>query len=134
MKTYRELITLSTFDERFNYLLIGNGVGIETFGHNRYLNQDFYHSNEWKRFRRDMIVRDNGCEMGLDNYDIVGQIVLHHIEPLTILDFKDVAQALMNPDNVVCVSRKLHNAIHYGDKSVLEPLFYERRPGDTQLW
>ena len=134
MKTYSKLITLPTFEERFNYLLIGGEVGEDTFGYNRYLNQDFYHSPEWRRFRRDMIIRDNGCEMALEPYNISSLIILHHLEPIEANDILELTSKLMDPDNVVCVSHRLHNAIHYGDLSVLEPIFHVRRPDDTKLW
>ena len=134
MKTYSKLITLPTFEERFNYLLIGGEVGADTFGYNRYLNQDFYHSPEWRRFRRDMIIRDQGCEMALPPNEIHSLIILHHLEPIEANDILELTSKLMDPDNVVCVSHRLHNAIHYGDLSVLEPAFHIRRPGDTKLW
>lgn len=134
MKTYSELITLPTFEERFNYLLIGGEVAADTFGYNRYLNQDFYHSPEWRRFRRDMIIRDQGCEMALPPNEIHSRIILHHLEPIEANDILELTSKLMDPDNVVCVSHRLHNAIHYGDLSVLEPIFHIRQPGDTKLW
>ena len=134
MKTYSKLITLPTFEERFNYLLIGGEVAQDTFGYNRYLNQDFYHSPEWRRFRRDMIIRDQGCEMALPPNEIHSLIILHHLEPIEANDILELTSKLMDPDNVVCVSHRLHNAIHYGDLSVLEPVFHIRRPGDTKLW
>lgn len=135
MKTYSELITLPTFEERFFYLKIDDQyVGDDTFGYARYLNQKFYHSTEWRRFRRDMIIRDYGCEMGLKGYDIKGLIILHHIEPIAKEDILHNIECLMDPENCICVSHRLHNAIHYGDLSVLEPIFYERREGDTKLW
>lgn len=133
-KTYSELITLNTFEERFRYLLLDGIVGEETFGSKRYLNQAFYRSNEWKSFRRDMIIRDHGCEMGLIGYDIPGVIILHHINPIEPEDLLNNLDLLLDPENTVCVSLKLHNAIHYKDFSVLEPAFYERVPGDTTLW
>lgn len=134
MKTYSELITLDSIEERFKYLLIGGGVGQETFGYRRYLNQEFYHSKRWREFRRDIILRDQGCEMGLWPYEIQGLIMIHHIEPVDISDIIYDTDILLNPENVICVSGRMHNAIHYGDFSVLEPLFYERLPGDTKLW
>lgn len=135
MKTYSELITLPTFEERFYYLLLqDHAVGEDTFGHARYLNQKFYHSTEWRRFRRDMIVRDYGCEMALKPYEITGSVILHHLNPLDEEDIINNTEALMNPENTVCVSLRMHNAIHYGDLTVLEPCFYTREKGDTKLW
>lgn len=134
-KSYSELITLPTFEERFNYLLLNDhAVGEDTFGYNRYLNQKFYHSQEWRRFRRDIILRDYGCEMGLKPYEIHGLIIIHHINPIDKLDIINNVEALMDPENSISVSLRLHNAVHYGDLTVLEPAFYVRQEGDTKLW
>lgn len=135
MRTYDELITLKTFDERFKYLLLSGVVGEETFGFDRYLNQKFYTSYEWKRIRREVIVRDEGCEMGLKDYPINGKILIHHMNPITVKDIKMQSKDILNPNFLVCVSKRLHNAIHYGDESVL--LFNEpvvRTANDTCPW
>lgn len=135
MKTYTELIQLETFEDRFKYLSIRDGkVGEDTFGHLRFLNQKFYHSLEWKKFRSGIILRDHGCEMGLEPYEITGLVILHHINPITPDDILNDMDVLMDPENVICVSPRLHNAIHYGDMSVLEPAFHVRQKGDTKLW
>lgn len=135
-RSYSELIKLPTAEERFDYLRLGSLVGESTFGFDRYLNQAFYSSPEWKRFRRDMIVRDNGCDMGLPDREIPkGSIlVLHHIVPITLKDIEERADCLLDPDNVICVSDRTHKAIHFGDKSllVLDPI--ERKPNDTCPW
>lgn len=135
-RTYSELIAIPDYLERYRYLKIGGQVGKETFGYDRYLNQKFYSSKEWKRFKRDVIIRDNGCDMAFDDglHDISNLIIVHHINPITP---KDIVQhnvkVLLNFDNVVCVSHKTHEAIHYGDESLLG-IFKERTPGDTKLW
>lgn len=135
IKTYSELITIPTFEERYRYLRIGGAVGKETFGFDRYLNQKFYSSIEWKRFRRDIILRDIGCDLGIEDRPIQGVIILHHlnaIDPKDILD-KNV-RVLLNPENVICVSHNTHNAIHYGDDSLLftDPII--RTKNDTCPW
>lgn len=136
MRTYNELITIPDFMDRYEYLKLGGKVGKTTFGFDRYLNQKFYSSYEWKQFRRDMIIRDNGCDLGVNDglHEIGGRIILHHINPI---DPKDISlkhlEVLLNPDNVICVSHRTHEAIHYGDKELLRS-FVERKPGDTSLW
>lgn len=134
IRTYSELITLPTFMERYNYLKLGGKVGEETFGFDRYLNQTLYRSAEWKRFRRDMIIRDNGMDLALDGYDIVGKILVHHIEPITVKDVIRRDHKIFDPENVICVSLNTHNAIHYGDESLLitEPIV--RTKYDTCPW
>jgi hypothetical protein len=133
MRTYSELIKLKTFDERFQYLRIGNGVGYETFGPNRYLNQSFYHSAEWKRFRDYIITRDLGCDMGLAGFEILERPIIHHINPLVVDDIIEHSNSLLDPENAITVCLATHNAIHYG-RFNNEPLFTERKPGDTKLW
>lgn len=136
-RTYSELIAIPTFEERFEYLKLSGSVGRSTFGHNRYLNQRFYTSNEWKRFRRDVIVRDNGCDLGIDDGEhvITGQIFIHHLNPITIEALKDGAfDILLNFENVICVSHNTHEAIHYSDASLIDRKWHERTPNDTTLW
>ena len=134
IKTYSELITLPTFLERFRYLKLGGLVGKETFGFDRYLNQTLYRSVEWKRFRRDMILRDMGMDLACDGYEIVGKIMVHHIDPLTIQDIIRRDPKIFDPENVICTSMNTHNAIHYGDESLLitEPIV--RTKNDTCPW
>lgn len=134
IKTYSELITLPTFLERFRYLKLGGLVGKETFGFDRYLNQTLYRSVEWKRFRRDMILRDMGMDLACDGYEIVGKIMVHHIDPLTIQDIIRRDPKIFDPENVICTSMNTHNAIHYGDESLLitEPI--ARTKNDTCPW
>lgn len=133
-KTYSELITLPTFIERYRYLRIGGGVGEETFGFNRYLNQAFYTSTVWRNFRRDIIVRDMGCDLGIEGFEIGGIIILHHIVPVSVDDIKRGHECLLDPDNVICVSHNTHQAIHYGDESLLITAPIERSRNDTCPW
>lgn len=134
IRTYSELIALPTFLDRFNYLKLGGSVGKETFGFDRYLNQTLYRSTEWKRFRRETIIRDNGMDLALDGYEIFGKIMVHHIDPLTIQDIIRRDPKIFDPENVICVSMNTHNAIHYGDESLLitEPIV--RTKNDTCPW
>lgn len=134
IKTYSELIELPTFLERYNYLKIGGQVGVETFGYDRYLNQVLYRSNEWKDFRRDMIVRDHGCDLAHDEYEIYGKILVHHIDPITVDDVIRRHPKIFDPENVISTSLNTHNAIHYGDETLLVLGPIERRPNDTCPW
>lgn len=134
IRTYSELISLPTFIERYNYLRIGGKVGEETFGFDRYLNQTLYKSAEWQRFRREMIVRDNGMDMACDGYDIGGIILLHHINPINEKDIIRRDPKIFDPENVVCVSLNTHNAIHYGDESLLMTGPVIRTRYDTCPW
>jgi hypothetical protein len=134
IKTYSELITIPTYLERYQYLRIGGRVGEETFGFDRYLNQTLYRSAEWQRFRREMIVRDNGMDMAFDGYDIGGVILLHHINPITEKDIIRRDPKIFDPENVICVSLNTHNAIHYGDESLLNLGPVIRTRFDTCPW
>lgn len=135
MKTYSEMILLPTFQERFNYLKLSGLVGEDTFGYNRYLNQYFYTSREWKQLRNAIIVRDNGCDLGIEGCEIGSGILIHHIEPITMDDIKNRSDKLLDPNNLICVSKKTHNAIHFGDESILtEDVTIERFPNDTSPW
>lgn len=134
MKTYSELIELPSFLDRYNYLKIGGQVGVETFGYDRYLNQVLYRSNEWKDFRRDMIIRDHGCDLAHEEYEIYGKILLHHIDPITVEDVLQRHPKIFDPENVISTSLNTHNAIHYGDEELLVLGPIERRPNDTCPW
>ena len=134
-RTYSYLITLPTFIERFEYLLIGGKVGEETFGSRRYLNQVLYTSDAWKKVRNDVILRDNGFDLGVEGMDIVGRIYIHHLNPITLDDIKERHPWVFDLDNLICTSRNTHEAIHYGDAKLLsEGLTFKRSPGDTCLW
>lgn len=134
MRTYRELSRLKTFDERFEYLKLNGFVGEETFGYDRYLNQMLYKSPEWRSLRRDIIIRDNGCDLGLEGYDIQGMIIVHHMNPIGVDDLKTFSGDVVNPEYLICVSSLTHKAIHYSDKSLIPQMPVERRPGDTCPW
>ena len=133
-RTYRECMQFTTFQERYRYLQIGGQVGKETFGFDRYLNQMLYRTPEWKRFRREMIVRDNGCDLGCEGYEIYGNVLVHHINPITVEDVINRNPCIFDPNNVICTSLNTHNAIHYGDESLLitEPI--ARTKNDTCPW
>ena len=134
IRTYHELIQLPSFRERYEYLRIGGLVGNDTFGFDRYLNQKFYHSPEWKQIRRDVIIRDEGRDLAMEGYEIQNGVYIHHMNPIGKDDLQNVTELLLNPDYLVCVSFRTHQAIHYGDASLLPQLPIERRPGDTKLW
>ena len=133
--SYSELITLPTFIDRYRYLKQSGIVADETFGSRRYLNQVFYKSKEWKSIRNQVIIRDNGCDLGLEGYEIGGPIYIHHLNPITEDDILNRSPSLLDPENLICVSYNTHEAIHYGDESML-PITYlvDRAPGDQVLW
>lgn len=135
-KSYQELNRLKTFQERFDYLKLSGSVGSETFGYDRWLNQALYMSYRWKKFRREIIIRDEGCDLGVDGYVINDPrgIFVHHINPITIEDIENDNDLLFDPNNVICTSFNTHQAIHYGDESLLPSLPIERRPFDTCPW
>lgn len=134
IRTYSELIRLPTFKERFRYARLDGAVGKETFGFDRYLNQMFYSSGEWKRFRRDIIVRDLGCDLGVEGREIGDRITIHHLNPISVEDIINRSELLLDPENAICVDSITHKAIHYGDESLLimEPI--ERSKNDTCPW
>lgn len=134
-KTYSELIQIPSYIERYRYLRIGGKAGEITFGNERYLNQILYKSREWKVFRRDIIIRDLGCDLGLEGYTIVGVPIVHHINPITVEDVYNRAYCVFDPENTITVARRTHNAIHYGDEELLLiDELVERRPNDTIPW
>ena len=134
IRTYSELITLPTFEERFRYLQLGGKVGEDTFGHDRYLNQMFYTSDEWRRIRRDVIVRDNGCDLGIQDREIHGLIIIHHMNPITIEDIINRSEFLLNPEYLISTVKNTHDAIHFSDERILITDPIERRPNDTCPW
>lgn len=134
IRTYSELIRLPTFEERFRYLKLDGLVGKDTFGFDRYLNQEFYRSKEWKEVRDFVIVRDNGCDLGMDGYEIVGRIYIHHMNPITVNDIVHSSDFLLNPNYLICMSHNTHNAVHYGDEDLLVTAPVERRKNDTCPW
>ena len=134
LKTYTEMILLPTYNERFRYLKLDGKVGTDTFGLDRYLNQVFYRSAEWRRIRDQVIVRDNGCDLGISELPIYGKVIIHHMNPLSVDNIlNDDPEYMMNPEYLVCVSHSTHNAIHYGDDSQLQE-YIPRRANDTAPW
>lgn len=133
-RSYKELKMLETFDERFNYLKLIGKVGQKTFGFDRYLNQNLYQSPEWKTVRRQVIIRDNGYDLGVEGYNLVGKIIVHHMNPITIEDIEEGNPDIFNPEYLISVSEETHNAIHYGDRSLLPKQVIYRFAGDTILW
>lgn len=133
-KNYQDLCRLKTFDERYEYLRLQGVVGQTTFGFERYLNQTFYKSKEWRTVRRDAIVRDEGCDLGIFDRPIQSRIIVHHINPINIEDIENHRDCLFDLNNLICVSENTDRAIHYGDASLLPRLPKERKKGDTLLW
>lgn len=134
IRRYSELILLPSFEERFEYLKLGGKVGANTFGFDRWQNQAFYRSAEWLRVRDKVIIRDNGCDLGIADRDIGRRIIIHHMNPITVEDIRLAADALLNPEFLICVSHETHNAIHYGDADLLPKDFIPRSPNDTCPW
>ena len=134
IKTYSELIKLKTFEERYEYLKLGGIVGKETFGFDRYLNQTFYKTNEWQSIRDNVIVRDNGCDLGIEGREIHSRILVHHMNPIAKEDILSRSEYLLNPEYLICTIKSTHDAIHYGDESLLIKLSVERRKNDTCPW
>lgn len=134
IRTYSELIRLPTLEERYAYLKLDGQVGEETFGFDRYLNQSFYKSKEWQTIRRHVIVRDNGCDLGLAGYEIGGKIFIHHMNPIGKRDILERNDFLLNPEYLICVTKRTHDAIHYGDEYLLPTKPTQRKPNDTCPW
>lgn len=135
MRTYSELITLPTFEERYEYLKLDGRIGDETFGFDRYFNQAFYSSQEWKTVRREVIVRDEGCDLAIPDREIHGMIFVHHMNPLTLEDLENHSSKLLDPENLITVSKLTHDAITYGDDSIIfGTILTERKPNDTCPW
>ena len=133
-RTYSELITLPTFEERYRYLKLGGKIGVETFGYDRYLNQMLYNSPEWKTFRHNIIIRDNGCDLAMEGFEIYGMILVHHINPISVEDVLRRDPKIFDPENVVSTVLNTHNAIHYGDESLLMLSPKPRVANDTCPW
>lgn len=133
-RSYRELIRLDNFEERYNYLRLYGMVGQDVFGFDRYINQAFYSSKKWRSTRSEVIIRDNGCDLAIPDREIGGTIFIHHINPITLEMFENDDPLLFDLDNLICVSRETHQAIHYGDESLLIKDYSPRQPGDTKLW
>ncbi|HET9787096.1 MAG TPA: hypothetical protein VFP47_08185 [Pyrinomonadaceae bacterium] len=134
IRTYSELIKHSTFEGRFKYLALRGGVGEPTFGYDRWINQAFYHSREWKQIRYHVIARDNGCDLGIPGHEIHERAYVHHMNPLTPDEIFEGSSSIVDPEFLITVTHQTHNAIHYGDERQLPRPLIERRPGDTKLW
>lgn len=134
VRTYSELSALKTFEERFQYLRLNGFVGKETFGFDRFINQEFYSSREWKAARDFVIIRDAGCDLGVEGYEIQGRIIIHHMNPILPKDFETDINLLLDPEYLICTMHRTHNAIHYGDEDQLVKLSPERSRNDTCPW
>lgn len=134
IRSYSQLHRLETFEERFDYLKLGGEVGAITFGFDRWINQQFYKSKEWREARNHVIVRDNGCDLGIPGYEIYGGLIVHHINPMSAEDIEHGEEWISNPDFLITTSHDTHNAIHYGDSSLLPRGPITRQAGDTKLW
>lgn len=134
IRSYSELRRLDTFVERFHYLALKGSVGGTTFGFDRWINQEFYTSREWRQTRHGIIVRDNGCDLGIEGYEIHSGLYIHHLNPITTEQLRSGDPCVFDPNNLITVTHRTHNAIHYGDESQLPKPPVQRRPGDTKLW
>lgn len=134
IRRYSELMRIPTFEERFEYLRLDGQVGADTFGSDRYLNQIFYKSPEWKKIRDEIIIRDQCCDLAMPGYDIHGPVLIHHLNPITKADILSRTDLLLNPEYLVCTIQSTHNAIHYGDANLLITNPIERKPNDTCPW
>lgn len=130
---YRELIEFDSYFDRYDYLVLGGTVGRSTFGFDRHLNQDFYRSREWRNVRDEVIVRDDGCDLGVPGYEIHSEILVHHMNPISVEDILHGEDWIVNPEFLITTTHKTHNAIHYGMEAP-KPIFEKRLPGDTKLW
>lgn len=134
IRTYSELMQYQTFLDRYRYLKIGGKVGEETFGIDRYLNQQFYKSKEWRKIRDEVIIRDGACDLGIPDREISSRIIIHHMNPITKYDILNKTEFLLNPEYLICCLKTTHSAIHYGDESLLFTGLVERSPNDTCPW
>jgi len=133
-RSYSELRRIRTFEERYEYLKLSGVVGSSTFGHDRWMNQQFYHSAEWSAMRHFVIVRDEGCDLGMPEWPIHSRLHIHHMNPMVPDQLAQGDEVVLDPEFLITVSHRTHNAIHYGDESQLPRVFTERMPGDTKLW
>lgn len=134
IRTYSELRRLHTFTDRYEYLKLKGAVGQSTFGFDRYMNQRFYTSRQWRQVRDKVIARDLGLDLGVEGYEIYDRVIIHHMNPITAEDIEHGDRDILEPDFLITTTHKTHNAIHYGDSSLLPRPFKERSPGDTKLW
>lgn len=134
IRTYTELRQLKTFEERFRYLALRGKVGASTFGADRYINQAFYTSKQWKRIRDLVIIRDRGCDLGSPEREVHSNLTIHHMNPMTVADIAHGDESILDPEFLIATTHGTHNAIHYGDERLLPHFIVERTPGDTKLW
>lgn len=134
IRCYKDLSRLESFMERYQYLKIHGKVGEETFGLDRYINQSLYKSQRWKNIRSQVIIRDNGCDLGVDGHEIDRYIVVHHMNPITLEDIEEERDVVFDPEYLICCTSRTHQAIHFGDEGLLPKDYIERRPNDTCLW
>lgn len=134
IRTYSELRRIESFEERYDYLQLRGEVGRATFGFERYMNQRFYTSREWKHIRNQVIARDEGLDLGIEGYEIYDRIIIHHMNPMTPDNLKHGDEDILDPEFLVTTTHRTHNAIHYGDRSLLPQIYVERHRGDTKLW
>ena len=134
IRTYSELRRLRTLRERYEYLRLHGEVGWSTFGFDRYINQQFYQSRQWRQVRNQIILRDQGCDLGVEGYEIHERIAIHHMNPMTVADISNGDSRILDPEFLIAVAHQTHNAIHYGDERLLPRPLVERHAGDTKLW
>lgn len=134
IRTYTDLVEFDTFEDRYRYLALGGEVGYSTFGFDRYLNQNFYSSREWRQIRQHLIVRDDGCDLGVPGYEIHGRLLIHHMNPISAEDIVHGDSSIIDPEFLITTTHRTHNAIHYGDERQLPRPLVVRSPGDTKLW
>lgn len=134
VRSYAELRRLGTFEERYNYLQLYSIVGMATFGFERYLNQRFYTSTQWRHVRQQVIARDRGCDLGVESQEINDRVIIHHMNPISVDAVTHGDEDILDPEFLISVTHRTHNAIHYGDASLLAKPPVDRRPGDTKLW
>lgn len=134
-RSYSELRKLTTFEDRYEYLALKGAVGQATFGFDRHINQQFYTSAEWRHVRQQVIARDEGLDLGIDGYEIFDKVIIHHMNPMTVDDIAhNTDDRILDPEFLICTTHRTHNAIHYGDASLLVQPLVPRQPGDTRLW
>ena len=134
IRTYSELRRLTDFEDRYKYLALRGSVGRSTFGFDRYINQQFYTSTQWRQIRHHVIARDLGCDLGVEGYEIHDRIYIHHMNPMTVNDIAHGEDSILDPEFLISTTHRTHNAIHYGDERLLPRPLTERRSGDTKLW
>jgi 5-methylcytosine-specific restriction endonuclease McrA len=133
-KTYREMVSHTEFEDRYTYLRLGGSVGASTFGFDRYINQAFYRSREWRSVRDQVIIRDEGCDLGVPGYEIHGALLVHHMNPIVADDIVHNDASIFDLNQLITTTTATHNAIHYGDRTLLRKPHVPRMPGDTKLW